>query len=83
MPARPDWVIQRRRQIGHRIAQRRAALDLSIDDLAGASGLDRKTIMRAENARRSPPLDVLLLIAHGLDCDLGELVRKDGPRLPG
>ena len=71
---RPEWVLDRRRQLGHHIARLRAARGLSVDALADASGLDRKTIMRAEHASRSVGVDVLFMLAAGLGVRLAELV---------
>lgn len=79
----PDWVLTRRRQVGIRIAVRRRALGLSIDDVAEATGLNRKTIMSAEQATHSPTLDTLLLIAAALRVPLAELVDVEVPRPPG
>ena len=77
---RPDWVLARRQQIGHHIANLRAARGMTIDGLADASGLDRKTVMRAEHATHSVGLDVLLQLAHGLGLPLAALVRDEpGP----
>lgn len=70
----PDWVLVRRRAIGHRIAQERQARRLAIDDVAEATGLDRKTVMTAEAGRHAPTLDTLLLVAAALGVPLSELV---------
>jgi ribosome-binding protein aMBF1 (putative translation factor) len=77
---RPDWVLTRRREIGHHIAALRAARGLSVDDLADASGLDRKSVMRAERALISTGLDVLLQLAAGLEVPLPELVDAPKPQ---
>lgn len=77
---RPDWVLTRRREIGHHIANLRAARGLTVDGLAAASGLDRKSVMRAEHATSSVGLDILLQLAHGLNVSIGELV--EAPRPP-
>jgi transcriptional regulator with XRE-family HTH domain len=74
----PDWVLPRRREIGLRIATRRRALGLVVDDVAEATGLNRKTIMAVEGALNAPGLDVLLLIAHALDVPLAYLVAGAG-----
>ncbi|HEY5833460.1 helix-turn-helix domain-containing protein [Streptomyces sp.] len=76
---RPDWVLNRRRQIGHHIATLRIGRGMTVDGLAEASGLDRKTVMRAEHATRSVGLDVLLQLAHGLDVPIDQLVYTPRP----
>ncbi|MFI0718942.1 helix-turn-helix domain-containing protein [Streptomyces sp. NPDC021224] len=76
---RPDWVRPRRAEIGHRIARWRSARDLTVDGLADASGLDRKTVMRAEGASVSTGIDVLLQLAAGLDVPLGRMLDEDPP----
>jgi transcriptional regulator with XRE-family HTH domain len=76
---RPEWVLARRRQIGHHIAALRAARGMSVDALAAASGIDRKTIMHAEHSARSVGLDVLLLLAHGLGVPAASLLHTDDP----
>jgi transcriptional regulator with XRE-family HTH domain len=76
---RPDWVLAARRAIGHRIANLRADRHLTVDGLASASGLDRKTVMRAEHGTSSVGLDVLLQLAHGLGITLSDLILGDWP----
>lgn len=71
---RPDWVLARRREIGHRIARLRAARGLSVDDLAGVA-----SVLRAEHGTHSTGLDVLLQLAHGLGVTPGELLGEGGP----
>lgn len=71
---RPDWVLVRRREIGHHIATLRAARGLTVDGLADAAGLDRKTVIRAEHAINSVGLDVLVQLAHGLGVRESELL---------
>lgn len=71
---RPEWVLARRRQIGHHIAALRAGRSMSVDALAAASGLDRKTVMHAEHGARSVGIDVLLMLAHGLGVPPGDLL---------
>lgn len=76
---RPDWVLARRRALGHRIAQLRAARGLSVDGLAAAAGVDRSSVLRAEHATISTGVDVLQQLAHGLGVPPGELFAEDGP----
>jgi transcriptional regulator with XRE-family HTH domain len=79
---RPDWVLDRRRAIGHHIASLRAARRLTVDQLAEAAGLDRKTVMRAEGATTNTGLDVLLMLARGLDLPVAQLIDVEAPRPP-
>lgn len=76
---RPDWVLPRRQQIGHRIAALRVEQGMSVDDLASASELDRKSVLRAEHASASTGIDVLLQLAHGLGVPLAQLVEEPQP----
>lgn len=76
---RPEWVLTRRREIGHHIAALRADRGMSVDDLAAAPGLDRKSIMRTEHGARSVGIDVLLLLAHGLGVPAGSLLDASDP----
>jgi transcriptional regulator with XRE-family HTH domain len=74
----PEWVPTRRRAIGLHIARLRAARGLTIDDVAEASGLNRKTVMAIERAINAPTLDTLLLVAAGIGVRLADLV-DDAP----
>jgi transcriptional regulator with XRE-family HTH domain len=74
---RPDWVLTRRREIGHRIARRRAARSWSVDDLAQAAGVSRDSVMRAEHAEVSTGLDVLLQFAAAFGVSVGRLLDED------
>jgi transcriptional regulator with XRE-family HTH domain len=76
-PERPDWVLDQRRQIGHRIARWRAARGWSVDELAGAAGIGRISLLRAEHGSRSTGLDVLLQLAGALDLTIGQLLDGD------
>jgi ribosome-binding protein aMBF1 (putative translation factor) len=78
---RPDWVLARRRELGHRIAIARAARGWSLDDLAGHAGVARNSVVRAESASHSTGIDVLLQIADALGVTVGALVDA-APRPP-
>jgi transcriptional regulator with XRE-family HTH domain len=80
---RPDWVLARRREIGHRIARHRAARRWSVDQLAQAAGISRDTVMRAEHAEVSTGLDVLLQLAAALEVTVGRLLDEDPDRCGG
>ena len=72
---RPDWVIKRRVQLGHRIADLRHQADLSQEQLAHLAGMERRSIQRYENAQRDPQFADLLLIAHALRVHITDLLR--------
>lgn len=78
MPARrnprPDWVLQRRITLGHRIADLRQQAGLSQEELAHLAGMERRSIQRYENAQRDPQYSDLLLIAHALRVHIGDLL---------
>ncbi|MFC8124636.1 helix-turn-helix domain-containing protein [Streptomyces sp. NPDC057302] len=78
MPARrnprPDWVLQRRVTLGHRIAQLRHAADLSQEQLGDQAGIERRSIQRYEAGTRDPQYSDLLLIAHALRVHLADLL---------
>ncbi|MET9138919.1 helix-turn-helix domain-containing protein [Streptomyces parvulus] len=71
----PDWVPDRRRQIGDHIRAVRTERKLSQEKLAELVDLDRKTVNRIEQGSHSALLDHLLLIADALDVPLADLVR--------
>jgi transcriptional regulator with XRE-family HTH domain len=79
---RPDWVLARRRELGHRIAIARAARGWSLDDLAGHAGVARNSVVRAESASHSTGIDVLLQIASALGVTAGQLLDDEAPRPP-
>lgn len=77
-PPLPDWVLPRRQQLGRHIARQRHARGLVVDDVAERTGLNRKTVMHIESARRNPTLATLLLIADALGVTVSQLL-DDGP----
>ena len=77
--SRPDWVFPRRQEIGHCIARHRAARGWTVEQLAEAAELPRLAVVRAENARNSTGLDVLLQLAHGLDMPIGRMLEPPEP----
>lgn len=79
MPAAPlpdDWVVCERRRIGIRIRQLRHDRELTQEQVAERTGLDRKTISRAENGVYPMPLDHLLMVARALNVSLTHLVAE-------
>ncbi|MCX5522563.1 helix-turn-helix domain-containing protein [Streptomyces bobili] len=73
---RPDWVIQRRIALGHRIADLRRQAELSQEQLAHLAGMERRSIQRYENAQRDPQFSDLLLIAHALRVPVADLLAR-------
>lgn len=63
------------RGFGHEIARRRRELGWSLDRLAEASGLDRRTIINIEGGHHPPKLSTVHAIAHALGVPLGVLVQ--------
>ena len=57
-------------QIAEQVAQRRAALRLSQQQLAHLVGTTQSAIARLERGGRPPRIDTLLRISEALDCDL-------------
>lgn len=78
MPANslPDWVLVERRAIGMRVRAARKRRGMSVDQLAEATYLDRKTVIRTELGRNAASIDNLLLIARALGMPLSTLVRE-------
>ncbi|MFJ2676424.1 helix-turn-helix domain-containing protein [Streptomyces sp. NPDC087525] len=78
MPSRrtplPDWIYDRRRALGHRIAALRIERSLSQDQLASAAGMERRSIQRYEAGVRDPRFSDLLLIAAALDVSISDLL---------
>lgn len=64
-----------RARFGHRLASLRLGRDLTQEQLAEASGFDRKTINRIENGRHSPSLDRVFVLADALQVEPFELFR--------
>ena len=61
--------------IGLRIKQIRNDKDLSLQDIAGKSGLSKSFLSKVENFRTIPSLPVLLKIADVLNVNITELVK--------
>lgn len=78
MPARrnvrPDWIRQRQRQLGNRIADLRRAAELSQEQLADQMGVERRTVQRYENAVTDPRYADLLLLAQALRVHVTDLL---------
>ena len=63
--------------IGPRIRALREAMDLSLRDLAGRSGVSAPMLSQVERGETSPTLQIATRIAAGLDLRLSQLLRLD------
>lgn len=72
-------------QIGRRLRQARQKKDLTLDQLAKATGISKSTLSRLESGQRKPSLELLLPIVAALAIALDEIVtspRIEDPRVP-
>lgn len=60
--------------LGHEVARIRRSRGWSLDRLAEASGVSRKTLINLENAHKEPRIGTLFVIARALEVSLAELV---------
>lgn len=58
------------------VKERRAELEITQEDLAHKSGLDRPYVSLMEVGRKQPTLSVLFRLAYGLDLTLEELAGR-------
>ncbi|WP_028814419.1 helix-turn-helix domain-containing protein [Streptomyces flavidovirens] len=72
----PDWVIARRRAIGEQIRAARLWANLTQEEVANRTGMDRATYNRIEQGHASALLDSLILIADAIGVPLADLVRQ-------
>ena len=56
--------------IAEKVADRRAAMNMSQRELAELCGTTQSSIARLERGGRPPRIDTLLRIAEALDCEL-------------
>ena len=66
---------------GNAVRMRRAQLGVTLDQLAGTSGVSAAALSRIERGLLSPTLRNAIAIARGLGCDLAELVVRDGAHI--
>lgn len=69
----PDY-----RALGVEIARLRHARGWSIERLAEAAGVGRRSIINLEGARHEPRVATLWAVAHGLDVQLSDLIKTLG-----
>ncbi|MFF3848070.1 helix-turn-helix domain-containing protein [Streptomyces sp. NPDC002328] len=74
----PDWIIERRRDLGERIADLRAAAHHTQETFCATTGISRSTLQRIEAGEADPRYGDLLRIAAALDKSISTLV--DPPR---
>jgi len=65
----------RQRLLGDRVRQRRAELNMSQENLAHRSGLNRSYIGSLEAGQRNPSLETICRLAKALKVDAADLVR--------
>lgn len=70
----PDWIIERRRDLGERIADLRIAANHTQDSLCEVTGLSRRSLQRIESGEGDPRYGDLLRIAAALDQRISVLV---------
>ena len=64
--------------IARRIRERRLSLDLTLEQVAGRTGLTRSVLSKVENFRVTPSLPALAKIAQALETTISELTRGVG-----
>lgn len=64
-------------QFGNAVRMRRAQLGVTLDQLAGTSGVSAAVLSRVERGLLSPTLRNAIAIARGLGCELAELVDRE------
>ena len=67
--------------IGPNIRRRRQALGLSLDALAGSSGVSSTMLSEVERGRKNPTVKLAYQIARALGCSLTDLL-EDTPPVP-
>jgi transcriptional regulator with XRE-family HTH domain len=70
----PDWIIERRRQLGERIADLRTAAHYTQESFCAATGLSRSSLQRIESGEADPRYSDLLRIAAALDTSVSALI---------
>jgi transcriptional regulator with XRE-family HTH domain len=70
----PDWIIERRREPGDRIADLRVAAHHTQESFCEATGISRSHLQRIESGEADPRYGDLLRIAAALDTRVSLLV---------
>lgn len=61
-------------EVSGQIRTRRAALGLTLDELAGRSGVSRSMLSEIERGVKNPTIKVLFQVAQGLGCTISQLL---------
>jgi transcriptional regulator with XRE-family HTH domain len=72
--ANPSAIDEALAQVGPRLKRARAQRDVTLTELAAASGISKSTLSRLETGQRKPSLELLLPIAQAHQIPLDELV---------
>ncbi|MEU4168834.1 helix-turn-helix transcriptional regulator [Streptomyces sp. NPDC026665] len=70
----PQWIIDRRRDLGDRVRRLRLNADHTQESFAELTGIDRRTLQRIEAGTSDPRYSDLLRIAAALDQRVSVLV---------
>ncbi|MFF3884000.1 helix-turn-helix transcriptional regulator [Streptomyces sp. NPDC001914] len=70
----PQWIIDRRRDLGDRVRRLRLNADHTQESFAELTGLDRRTLQRIEAGTSDPRYSDLLRIAAALDTRVSVIV---------
>ncbi|MEV7684433.1 helix-turn-helix domain-containing protein [Streptomyces bungoensis] len=70
----PEWINERRRELGDRIADLHTAAGHTKKSFCEATGLSRRTLQRIERGETDPRYSDLLRIAAALDTRISVLV---------
>ncbi|MFD1657022.1 helix-turn-helix domain-containing protein [Streptomyces caeni] len=70
----PDWIFERRRELGDRIRALRLDANYTQERFAELTGIDRRTLQRIERGESDPRYGHLLRIAAALDIRVTVLV---------
>ncbi|MFJ6729969.1 helix-turn-helix domain-containing protein [Streptomyces sp. NPDC091281] len=73
----PEWIIRRRRDLGERIADMRAAAHHTQLSFSAATGISRSALQRIEAGETDPRFGDLLRMASVLDQKISALVGSD------
>lgn len=69
----PDWIIDKRRELGERIGDLRAAAHYTQESFCAATGISRSTLQRIEAGEGDPRYSDLLRIAAVLGQEISAL----------
>ncbi len=69
----PEWITDRRRELGDRVRQLRLHADYTQERFAEITGIDRRTLQRIERGESDPRYGHLLRIASALGIPVSRL----------